>query len=100
MASAPILINERNGNVALLRRDNAGMARAHVADHGRWPAWSPDGQLVVRSTIVEAAETGRAVIAVSQVDGAGRALVHEGAPGVLAFIAPNVPHYSLWGPGG
>ncbi len=95
----PILVRGSDGRVAILRRhDDAGWQADTVASDGRWPTWSPDRSLIARSTIVPDGDTGTAVISTVAPDGTEGSVLHEGAPGVRAPIAPNVPHYLLWAP--
>lgn len=94
-----LLVTGRDGHVAALRRTDAGTwERADIAAHGRWPTWSPDLSLIARSTIVPVDENSTEVILAIEPDGTERCVFHQSTPGVLAVIAPNVPHYMLWAP--
>jgi TolB protein len=97
-----LLISERSGAVAVVDAAPEGQdsQRREIWGHGRWPSWSPAGDLVLHSTILPAGEAGKSAIAATRMDGQGHVLLHESEPGVMAFIAPNVPHYALWAPGG
>ena len=97
----PIVAADQGKAVALLRPDADGWRRSPLARAGFWPAWRPGHDAVALSVV--AGERGRRQrSAVELIDTGGRHLrtLFESAAGGPAVIAPNVPHYALWSPGG
>lgn len=100
MIGHPLLVTRRDGALDLLREDATGAWTATpVAKQGRWPAWNPVRDIVAYSTLSTAAEP-RSAIHVSTLAGEHLRMMFESQPGVPAVIAPRIPHYLNWSPGG
>jgi Tol biopolymer transport system component len=96
-----IVVCEGPGHLTILTLERRGVLdRREVAIEGLWPCWSPDGGLIAASTLQAGGREVRGTIEL--LDGEGRALrtAHQALPGAPPVIAPRVPHYVYWAPGG
>ena len=96
---APIIAAEPGKAVTLLRPDADGWRAAPLARAGFWPAWRPGHDAVTLSVVVEEGKQQRSAIEMLDLEGNHLRTLYESPLGD-AVIAPNVPHYALWSPGG
>lgn len=100
MIGHPLLVTRRSGALDYLHEDESGeWQRTTVAPQGRWPAWNPVRDIVAYSTLTEDDEP-RSAIHISSLHGEHLRTVFESRPGIQAVIAPRIPHYVNWSPGG
>ena len=97
---APIVAAEPGKAVTLLRSDADGWRAAPLARAGFWPAWRPGHDAVTLSVVVEEGKQQRSAIEMLDLEGNHLRTLYESPLGGDAVIAPNVPHYALWSPGG
>ena len=94
MTSTQILVVDARGvHIADLSQEE-GSARL-IVPGGRWPAWNPLYDVIAVSTVDTSSQ-------IRLVDLAGRVerTIYEVPQGVPSVIAPLVPHYVQWSPGG
>jgi len=81
-----------------------GVALANLAEGstrllvpgGRWPAWNPLYDMMAVSVVTD----GPSQLRLVDFEGKTERVFYEAAPGVPPVIAPLVPHYMMWSPGG
>lgn len=99
--TAELIISEGVGRLRrAIRSDHGSWADVPLAAEGLWPSWSPDG---ARLIVTWAGTRGKDVrSAVRLLDGDGRAIrdLYVSAADGPAVIAPRVPQYARWSPGG
>jgi hypothetical protein len=95
-----VVIAERSGGVALFRRSAGAWDRTPVVDHGKWPTWNPIYDLLAISRVDPSSEGGTSAVDLVTLEGQLLRTLHESAPGIAPVIAPRLPHYALWSPGG
>ncbi|MBI5947120.1 MAG: hypothetical protein HY875_03165 [Chloroflexi bacterium] len=100
MDAHSIIIVDREAQVALHTPHDSGWIRRDLRVAGRWPAWNPVHDLVAVSVVEPRGDAVRSAIELVDLDGQVVRTAHETAPGVAPVIAPRVPHYALWSPGG
>ena len=88
-----ILVVTREG-VALANLAE-GSARLLVPG-GRWPAWNPLYDMMAVSVVSD----GPSQLRLVDFEGRTERVFYEAAAGVPPAIAPLVPHYMMWSPGG
>lgn len=98
--SAPIIAVEPGKAVTLLRQEEDGWRASPVARAGFWPAWRPGHDAVSVSVVVDEGKRQRSAIEMLDLQGNHLRTLYESPLGGDAVIAPNVPHYALWSPGG
>ena len=98
--SAPIVAAEPGKAVTLLRPDADGWRATPLARAGFWPAWRPGHDAVTLSVVVQEGKQQRSAIEMLDLEGNHLRTLYESPLGGDAVIAPNVPHYALWSPGG
>ncbi len=98
--SAPIIAAEPGKAVTLLRPDADGWRATPLARAGFWPAWRPGHDAVTLSVVVQEGKQQRSAIEMLDLEGNHLRTLYESPLGGDAVIAPNVPHYAIWSPGG
>ena len=98
--AAPIVVAEPGKAVALLRSDGDGWRRSPIARAGFWPAWRPGHDAVSLSAVTGEGDRQRSAVEMLDLEGNHLRTLYESPLGGEAVIAPNVPHYALWSPGG
>ena len=98
--SAPIVVAEPGKAVALLRPEGDGWRRSPIARAGFWPAWRPGHDAVSLSVVTGEGNRQRSAVEMLDLEGNHLRTLFESPLGGEAVIAPNVPHYALWSPGG
>ena len=63
-----------------------------------WPTWSPDGNSLVYSGVVQQGEELQLNLYASDVSGAARRVLYASDPGEVGLLAQGVVHYPLWSP--
>ena len=96
----PIVAAEPGKAVALLRPHEDGWRRSHIAHAGFWPSWRPGHDAIALSVVVAEGKRQRSAIEMLDLEGDHLRTLYESPLGGEAVIAPNVPHYALWSPGG
>ena len=96
----PIIAAEPGKAVTLLRPYEEGWRRSPVARAGFWPAWRPGHDAIALSVVVDEGRKQRSAIEMLDLEGNHLRTLYESPLGGEAAIAPNVPHYALWSPGG
>ncbi len=99
MTNFPILVTRRSGALDLLSPTGSGWEATTIAPQGRWPAWNPRRDIVAYSTVRLDREP-RSTIELASIYGGHIKTVFESQPGIAPVIAPRVPHYINWSPGG
>ena len=95
-----ILIAERSGTIALYSATEGEWARTEVAASGRWPTWNPVHDIVAVSRLEADASAPSSSIELFTTGGEHLRTVHQSGTGIPPVIAPRLPHYCLWSPGG
>lgn len=96
----PIIVAERRGPIALYSSSEAGWARTEIAPRGRWPAWNPVRDVVAVSRLETGTDGPSSSIELFSTTGEHLRTLHQSPPGIPPIIAPRLPHYGLWSPGG
>ena len=96
----PIVVAEPGRAVTLLRREDEGWRAARLARSGYWPAWRPGREQIALSVVHGEGKRQRSAVELLDLEGNYLRTLFESPAGVDAVIAPNVPHYALWSPGG
>ena len=65
-----------------------------------WPTWSPDGNTLVYSGVLQQDEELQLNLYASEVSGAARRVLYASEPGEVGLLAQGVVHYPLWSPDG
>jgi len=99
-AAHPILVAERTGAIALLRKDGRAWSRAQVAPFATWPVWNPRSDSVAVSIVRPEGDGVRSTIELLALDGSHLRTLHQAAKGIAPVIAPRIPHYGMWSPQG
>ena len=63
-----------------------------------WPTWSPDGNTLVYSGVVEKDGTLQLNLYASDNSGGANRVIYASAPGEVGLLAQGVVHYPLWSP--
>ena len=89
-----------DGEVMTMRPDGLQVNRITPEGEGffTWPTWSPDGDTLVYSGVVQRGEELQLNLYASDVSGAARRVLYASAPGEVGFLAQGVVHYPLWSP--
>lgn len=100
MTDFPLVVCRASGAVDLLQPSPSGWQATTVALQGRWPVFSPTRDLLAISRVAAEGNDLRSFIEV--VDYRGRVVreVYASGKGITPLIAPRVPHYCSWSPGG
>ena len=95
-----LIICEGPGRLSLAQRQPEGSwtTRA-LAMRGLWPCFSPDGGAIAISALEESREV-TGTIELLDAQGSWLRTAHEPQAGAPSVIAPRVPHYVQWSPGG
>lgn len=65
-----------------------------------WPTWSPDGNTLVYSGVVQQDEELQLNLYASNVSGGASRVLYASDPGEVGLLAQGVVHYPLWSPQG
>lgn len=99
--STELIITEGPGRLRRAQRaPNGSWSDTHLVGEGLWPAWSPDGARLVAAW---AGTRGKEVrSAVRLLDDGGHDIrdLYVSPPAWPPVIAPRLPHYAQWSPGG
>lgn len=99
--AAPIIVSERSGAIAVLRRTaSGGWERRLVTAGGVWPVLNPARDAVAVSVVRQDGDFIRSTIELFSLDGTHLRTLHQTPKGVGPIIAPRVPHYAAWSPRG
>ncbi len=64
-----------------------------------WPTWSPDGQSLVYSGVINGSSPNREINLYSfNIPSGQTSQVYTGEPGIVGLLAEGVVHYPLWSP--
>ena len=63
-----------------------------------WPTWSPDGNTLVYSGVVQQDEELQLNLYASEVSGGASRVLYASDPGEIGLLAQGVVHYPLWSP--
>jgi len=96
----PVLVAERTGGIALYTPSDDAWARREIATRGRWPTWNPVSDVIAVSRLESEASGPTSTIELATITGDHVRTLHHSAPGIPPVIAPRLPHYALWSPGG
>ncbi len=96
----PIVVAEPGRAVTLLRPEGDDWRRSTIARAGYWPSWRPGHEALALSVVVGDGKRQRSAIEMLDLKGNHLRTLYESPAGGDAVIAPNVPHYALWSPGG
>ncbi len=97
MTDRRLLVVGRDG-VSLAEPGEPGALwnRRPLVERGRWPAWNP----VFDVMAVSVETNGRSELRVVDFEGHTERVLFASPEGVAPVIAPRVPHYPMWSPGG
>ena len=65
-----------------------------------WPTWSPDGNSLVYSGVVDDGNELQVNLYASHIGGGGNRVLYASDPGEVGLLAQGVVHYPLWSPDG
>lgn len=95
----PIAIVDKSARLFLAHSSaGQGWSVTLLAEQGAWPAWSPEGSSIAASVLDAAG--GTSSIEVLDLDGRPLRSIRPQVQGRTPVIAPGVPHYLNWSPGG
>lgn len=98
---SPIIVSERSGAIALLRRTAGGTwERSLVTPAGVWPVLNPARDAVAVSVVQQEGDFVHSTIELFSLDGSHLRTLHQTPKGVGPVIAPRIPHYAAWSPRG
>lgn len=100
MTAGTLAVVQKSSALAVLDLDGGvSPAPRPLLPQGRWPAWRPGAQQLATS-IIELSEPLSSSIQLVHLDGTPPVELYRSAEGVVPVIAPRVPHYIMWSPGG
>lgn len=98
MTARPLLVCRRNGALDILHPDGDAWEPTTLALNARWPAWNPARDLIAYSSYVATPEERSSIEVITSAGVKVRTIYESGSR--PAAIAPRVPHYVSWSPGG
>lgn len=98
VTNSPVLLNRRNGALDLMRPVDGAWEPTTLALNARWAAWNPVRDLIAYSSYVPGTDE-RSTIELVTSDARKVRTMYDSA-GRPATIAPRLPHYLNWSPGG
>ena len=89
-----------DGEVMTMRPDGlqVNQITPDVEGFFTWPTWSPDGNTLVYSGVVQQGEELQLNLYASDVAGTASRVLYASDPGEVGLLAQGVVHYPLWSP--
>lgn len=101
MLASPYVVVLPGGELEVGWPEGRGMpARTALARSGLWPCWNPRRDQIAYSLLDLGGSTAKSSVELVDLGGNHVRTLHETPQGALPVIAPRVPHYLSWSPGG
>lgn len=91
-----------DGDVMTMKPDGLQVSQISPEVEGffTWPTWSPDGNSLVYSGVVDDGSELQVNLYASHTGGVGSRVLYASDPGEVGLLAQGVVHYPLWSPNG